>query len=61
MFKIDEFDVDTEEHTKRLLELIDPLLKLNESDEVVIKAIQANYHSSCWFSVISFAEQYIYG
>lgn len=61
MSKIRTFDVDDEKDTQGLVALIDPLLKVNESDEIVIKELQASYDSSCWFSVISFAEQYIYG
>jgi len=65
--KISKFDVENTEDTLALLEILNPMLRVNESrfsnasDEVIIKKLQASYVPGCWFSVINFAERYIYG
>jgi len=55
------FDVDCELDTTHLHFLLDKLTESNSSDADIIKKLQEEYVESSWFSVISFAEQVIYG
>ena len=55
------FDIEDELDTNYLHGFLEECQRENASDEDIILAIQRLYDSSCWFSVISFAEQAIYG
>jgi len=55
------FNIENEKDTELLHEVIEAVMLGNYSDEEIIKRLQGIYESSCWFSVISFTEQVIYG
>jgi len=56
------FDVENDKDTQYLHGVLDHLVGTeNASDEDIILRLQELYDTSCWFSVISFAEQVIYG
>lgn len=55
------FKIDDEEDTNFLHDVIDSLVLLNRTDAEIINQLQKVYDPSCWFTVIGFAEQVIYG
>lgn len=55
------FNIDNERDVNYLHGLIEECQRENASDEEIIHVIQRLYTSSCWFTVISFTEQVIYG
>jgi len=55
------FDIENSKDTAFLHKILEKFVAENAPDEDVIQRIQEVYDSSCWFSVISFAEQVIYG
>ena len=55
------FDLENEKDTQYLHGVIAGLVEANSSDAQIINRLQEIYDPSCWFSVISFTEQVIYG
>ena len=55
------FDIDNDRDIDYIHGLISGLIEDNASDATIINRLQEIYDPSCWFSVISFTEQVIYG
>jgi len=55
------FDGETEKDIDYLHGVIEALMEKNASDAEIVIRLQEIYETQCWFSVISFAEQVIYG
>lgn len=56
-----KYNEDIHEDREYLRGFLDSLVEKNETDAYMIRRLEEHYDPSCWFSVISFAEDYIYG
>lgn len=61
MDKKKDFNKDRRQDVLYLSGFLQSQVAENISDEQVITTLQDRYTASAWFSVISFAEQFIYG
>ena len=55
------FNPECELDTTKLHYIVETCIENNDLDAEIIAELQKIYESSCWFSVISFAEKVIYG